>query len=179
MRSPRVLLGALLAFGCAGAFAPGEPPADVEHPRTLARDRFQLDYPGNWMIDADADDYDPDHLFSIDSPGSCHVTLILLDARVGARTSLDAHVEAFVPELLKDPTRTPFSRWGAYEGEGVVLAGKILGALPGSLRLFAHDDADGERTLNVVEFCYDDDMRAVRPGFELIERSFLLRPGMR
>jgi hypothetical protein len=34
----------------------------------------------------------------------------------------------------------------------------------------------GDRSFTVREFCYDDDLAAVRPGFRLIETSFKLRP---
>ena len=81
---------------------------------------------------------------------------------------------AFVPKLVKQPTQTRFSRWGAYDGEGVALAGRMLGVYEGSIRIFAHASAREELTLSIVEFCYDEDLPLVRPGFELIERTFEL-----
>ena len=177
-RVKRTLLVALgvLVVGCAG-FAEGlaetEEKADVRSPRPFVRERFQLDYPGNWTIDEADEDYDPDHLFSIDSPGSCTVSVIVFDAAIPAKTSVDGQVEAFVPRIVKQPVQTPFTRWGAYEGEGVTLAGKILGVLPGNIRIFAHESQREDLTFTIVEFCYDEDLPLVRPGFELVERTFV------
>ena len=166
-----------LVVGCAGwleDLAETEEPADVGAPKPIVRERFRLQYPGNWRIDEADEDYDPDHLFSIDSPGSCHVTVIVFDAAIGAKTVVAAQVEAFVPRVLKNPVQTPFVRWGAYEGEGVTLAGRILGVLPGSIRIFAHESEREDLTLTILEFCYDEDLPLVRPGFALVERSFEL-----
>jgi hypothetical protein len=50
----------------------------------------------------------------------------------------------------------------------------MLGLLKGSIRIFAHESVREDLTLTVVEFCYDEDLPLVRPGFELIERTFEL-----
>jgi hypothetical protein len=171
-----VALGALVV-GCAGFFdglAETEEKADLRSTRPIVRERFHLEYPGNWTIDDQDEDYDPDHLFSIDSPGSCSVTVIVFDAAISARTSVEAQVEALVPRVVKQPVQTPFARWGAYDGEGVALAGKIFGVMKGSIRIFAHESVREDLTLTVVEFCYDEDLPLVRPGFQLIERTFAL-----
>ena len=174
-----VALGVLfgLVVGCAGGFeslVQTEQKADVRATKPIVRERFHLEYPGNWTVDEEDEDYDPDHLFSIDSPGSCQVTVVIFDSAISAKNSVDAQVEAFVPKIVKDPVQTPFARWGAYDGEGVTLAGKMLGLLKGSIRIFAHESVREDLTLTVVEFCYDEDLPLVRPGFELIERTFEL-----
>jgi hypothetical protein len=177
MRPLPVVLGALLVVGCAGGFeslVQTEQKADVRTAQPLVRERFRLEYPGNWTIDEEDEDYDPDHLFSIDSPGSCHVSVIVFDAAISATSVVETQVEAFVPKIVRDPIRTPFARWGRYDGEGVTLAGKILGLLKGSIRIFAHESEPEDLTLTIVEFCYDEDLPLVRPGFELIERTFEL-----
>jgi hypothetical protein len=179
MRPLSVALLALLgaSVGCASFFEglmQTEQRADVRAAKPHVRERFRLEYPGNWTIDEEDEDYDPDHLFSIDSPGSCHVSVIVFDAAIPAKDSVGAQVEALVPRLVKEPVQTPFTRWGAYDGEGMALAGKILGVLKGSVRIFAHESAAEDLTFTIVEFCYDEDLPLVRPGFELIERSFQL-----
>jgi hypothetical protein len=176
MRTLLVALG-MLVVGCASfveGLAETEERADVRSTRPIVRERFHLEYPGNWTIDETDEDYDPDHLFSIDSPGSCSISVIVFDAAISAKTSLDAQVEAFVPRLVKHPVQTPFARWGAYDGEGVTLAGKLLGVMPGRIRIFAHESQREDLTLTIVEFCYDEDLPLVQPGFELIERTFAL-----
>jgi hypothetical protein len=179
MRPLPVALGVLfgLIVGCAGVFeslVQTEQKADVRATKPIVRERFHLEYPGNWTIDVEDEGYDPDHLFSIDSPGSCHVTVIVFDAAISAKDSVKAQVEAFVPKIVRDPVQTRFARWGAYDGEGVMLAGRLLGLQKGSIRIFAHESEREDLTLSVVEFCFDEDLPLVRPGFELIERSFEL-----
>jgi hypothetical protein len=179
MRPLPLALGALfgLVVGCASfeGLAPTEQPADVRTRKPLVRERFRLEYPGNWTVDENDEDYDPDHLFSIDSPGSCHVSVIVYDAALSAKQSVAAQVAAFVPRLVRNPVQTPFTRWGAYDGEGMALAGRILGFADGSIRIFAHESAREDLTFTIVEFCYDEDLPLVRPGFELIEQTFELR----
>jgi hypothetical protein len=175
-----VVLAALCALGvgCAGSLeglVQMEQEADVRAPKRIVRERFRLEYPGNWTVDEEDEDYDPDHLFSIDSPGSCSVTFIVFEALIDAKTSLATQVEGIVPRIMKEPVPMPFARWGAYHGEGVTLAGRMLGLYTGSIRIFAHESEPGDLTLTVVEFCFDEDLPLVRPGFELIERSFALR----
>jgi hypothetical protein len=179
MRTLLAALGAVVV-GCAGyaeGLAETEEKADVRSTRPFVRERFQFEYPGNWTIDEADEDYDPDHLFSIDSPGSCTLSVIVFDAAISAKTSLDGQVEAFVPRIVNQPVQTPFTRWGAYDGEGVALAGKILGVMPGNIRIFAHESQREALTFTIVEFCFDEDLPLVRPGFELIERTFALERG--
>lgn len=181
-----------LFVGCAGGFVLGiastkggsaflsemvtsEAAANVRAPKSMKRGAFELEYPGNWKIDEADEDYDPDHLFSIESPGSCHVSVVVFDSVTEAQVSVDAQVKALVPKIVKDPSRTPFDRWGRFEGAGVKLEGKILGINQGNVRIFAHASEEEDVTFTIVEFCYDEDMADVRPGFELLERTFELR----
>jgi hypothetical protein len=177
MRPLPVALGVLfgLVVGCAGGFenlVQTEQQADVRAAQSIVRQRFHLEYPGNWTVDAEDEDVGPDTSSPIDSPG-CHVGVIVFDAAFSGDV-VEAQVEAFVPKIVKDPMQAPFTRWGAYDGEGVTLAGKILGVLKGSIRIFAHESEREDLTLTIVEFCYDEDLPLVRPGFELIERTFEL-----
>lgn len=155
-------------------FATSEAAADVAHPRSHTRPSFSFKYPGNWKIDASDADSDPDHQVNVESPGSCMTMLILFDIAIEPATSIDAQVNAFVPKLLAAPRRTPFTTWGKYTGQGVLMKGKLLGLNEGSVRVFAH--ADDKRSFVVVEQCYDEDMKDVKPGFELLESSFELLP---
>src|SRR5262245_53949127 len=119
-----VLFGLLVGCSCGcESLWESEQAADVRATKSIVRERFRLEYPGNWTIDVEDEDYDPDHLFSIDSPGSCHVSVIVYDAAIPAEQCVAAQVRSFVPKLVKDPVQTPFTRWGAYDGAGNRLAG--------------------------------------------------------
>jgi hypothetical protein len=105
--------------------------------------------------------------------------VIVFDAALEAKLSVEAQVEAFVPKMVKEPVQTPFTSWGDYEGDGMTLAGRILGVFDGTIRIFAHASEPEDLTFTIVEFCFDEDLPLVRPGFELIERTFELRHPLR
>ncbi len=157
-------------------FVSDEAAADVGQPKSYVRPGFSFKYPANWKIDAGEGeaDADPNHHVSVESPGSCLTMLFLFDIAVAPSSSIDAHVKAFVPKLLAAPSRTPFTTWGKYTGEGVVLKGKLLGINEGSVRVFAYSNE--KRSFVAVEQCYDEDMGQVKPGFDLVSSSFELLP---
>jgi len=152
----------------------GEAPADVAHPKSYVRPGFSFKYPGNWKIDTSDKDHDPDHFLSVESPGSCMTMLIVFDTPLDPAQSVQNQVDAFVPKLLSAPSRAPFTSWGKLTGQGVLLKGKMLGINPGSVKVFSH--ANDKRSFVVVEQCYDEDMKDVKPGFDLVESSFELLP---
>jgi len=173
-------VGFLLGLGATKAgkaflneLASEEAPADVANPQEISRPHFALKFPGNWKVDADDEDYDPDQLFSIDSPGSSFVMLAITDVPMDPAEQVQAQVESFVPKVIRDPARTPFSRWGNYAGKGLLLKGKMILGLPGGLRVFSHSSES--RSFVVVESYYDEDLEDVGPGFKLIESTFELR----
>src|SRR4051812_47886150 len=55
----------------------GEERADVSHPTKLDRETFQLQYPSNWTIDVTDENHDPDHRFTLHSPGTAFVMFFL------------------------------------------------------------------------------------------------------
>ena len=147
--------------------------ADTKHPHEINRKGFRLKYPGNWTIDTKDEDYDPDHLFTIESPGSSFTMMIITPEPTDPADDIRSMVDAYVPKLLKDPRRTPFTKWGAYLGRGVELRGRVMGINRGGLRIFAH--ASPTVSFTVVELYFDDDLTMVKPGLQLIASSFSLR----
>lgn len=151
-----------------------EAPADVAHPASYVRPGFTFKYAGNWKIDVTDDDHDPDHFLSVESPGSCLTMLLLLDTPLDPADNVQNQVDAFVPRLISSPARTKITSWGRYTGQGVLLKGKLLGINPGTVKIFSH--ATDKRSFVAVEQCYDEDMKDVKPGFDLLESSFELLP---
>ena len=147
-----------------------EEPADVDHPKKIVREGFRLEYPGNWQIDTADADYDPDHLFSIDSPGSVFVMFIMIDLPTDPSDNVEEQVGQF-SKLIAHPVKSPFQRWGVFSGEGVLLKGRILGMKAG-VRIFSHSAED--KSFIVVHQYFDEDLTDVEPGFKLIERTFQL-----
>jgi hypothetical protein len=155
-----------------------EASADEKHPQSLRRPAFELQYPGNWQIKTTDDDYDPDHLFSIESPGQSFEMFIVADGELDPQVSLDAQVSAQTSKVMHDAVQKPFTHWGSHDGVGVLLTGKHLGIAAGSIRIFSF--RAGDRTFTLVESTYDDDRAKVAPGFALIERTFkvVAQPGI-
>lgn len=145
--------------------------ADVAAPRRHERPAFELWYPGNWHVDDKDEDYDPDHLFSIESPGSAVVTVSVNDVALDPTTLVAAQREA-LQKLMPSPKATPLTRWGAHDGVGVRLEGRMFG-MKGTIVAFAA--AQGERSFAVVMQLFDEDRAMVQPGFDLVERTFKLR----
>jgi hypothetical protein len=150
-----------------------EQAAEVAAPKTLERPGFELRYPQNWHVDTASANYDPDHMFSIDSPGQSFVMFVVATGALDPQTAIDAHVSQQTAKVMHDATRAPFEKWGAYSGAGVLLTGKKLGLAPGTIRVFAARVDD--RTFTVIESTTDDDRDKVEPGFALIERTFHMK----
>jgi|SRR3989339_1627077 len=150
-----------------------EKAADVKGQNEIARSDFNLKYPSNWKIDTADEDYDPDCLFSIDSPGSSHVMFIVYDTATDPEENIKNQIKAHSEKLIKNPGLVYFNRWGQYDGTGVELKGRVLGVLKGAVRIFSYSNQ--ARSFVVVEFSYDEDLKLVGPGFKLIESTFCLK----
>lgn len=149
----------------------GEQAADVDNPRTIDRDTFSLEYPGNWKIETDADDYDPDHAFTIESEGECMVMFEMQDGFMDPGVMSDKKVED-VSVIIFDSTKTQMDTWGDLVGKGYLIEGTVL-ALPGSVRVFSH--ATDDLSFTVIEQCWDEDIHLVEPGFDLVRSTFELK----
>lgn len=140
----------------------------------IDRSMYSLTYPKSWSLDTKDKDFDLDHEFSIDAPESCHVSFFLYDHAQDEKIHVDAQRSAMKERLFKrPPTETTFSTWGAYSGTGVVLHGDMKPAGRGPIRIFAHSEKT--RAMVVIEFCFDEDLAKVKPGFDMIASSFKLK----
>lgn len=148
-----------------------EKPADVRQPRKLMRPGFVLRYPRNWKIDVEDEDHDPDHRFTIESPGACYTTLILYDVASDPEHNVKEQVEHF-KKLVYDSEVTKFDKWGTFSGHGSDVKGRLLG-LKGGVKAFSH--STDARSFVVINLYYDEDRKMVDPGFDLIERTFTLK----
>ena len=150
-----------------------EEPARVSEPKTIDRPNFRFEHAGNWTIDTADEDYDPDHSFSVESPGQSFMMFQIADGVLDLKDLVENHATIQTSKVIKQATRTPLTRWGTYEGEGVLLKGRHLGITPGTIRIFAFHR--GEQTYTVIESTYDEDRASVEPGFDLVARSFRVK----
>jgi len=67
--------------------------------------------------------YNPDRLFSIESPGNSLIMLIIFDAETNPKENIENQINAQVPRVLKNPEKIPFTKWGQYIGEGIEFKG--------------------------------------------------------
>lgn len=154
------------------AMTQSEQRADVGTPVVVERPAFRFEHPANWKIDASDKDYDPDHLFTLDTPGQSFMMFVVAEATVDPKEALETNVTA-QQKVVKGAVREPFTRWGSFDGAGAVLRGKHLGITPGSVRIFAWQS--GGRTFTVVQSTFDEDRDKVSPGFELVARTFRVK----
>ncbi|OGQ24442.1 MAG: hypothetical protein A2138_14050 [Deltaproteobacteria bacterium RBG_16_71_12] len=149
-----------------------EQPADIEKQLRIERPGFELSYPGNWRIDDKDEDYDPDRLFSIESPGSASVTISVMPVVADLDDVMETQREVHRKLMPAPAATTTLVHWGAFDGKGMRMEGRIFG-MKGTITAFAAT-SDG-RTLMIVSQVFDDDRASVVPGLELIERTLKLR----
>lgn len=143
--------------------------AHAQH--TIERPGFSLQYPANWQVDTEDEDYDPDALFSIDSPdGGSMIMFVIFDRAADTAHVMREQVAAFTAQLIKNPELAHFDTWGKYKGSGTVLKGKLMDVFKGTVRIFVYTDND--KTMTVVEQFFDKDYEGLRKGYELISSSF-------
>lgn len=186
-----VLLTAIVAFplGLVAGFALGiystdfgkellevatssEEPADVARPKSIARDHFQLKYPGNWKLARNDEYFDIEQYFSIDTPGYSYVLFDIRRVDASPQDSVQDSME-YYSKLVRVSDRTSFDTWGKYSGVGVELVGDYVGE-PCVVRIFSH--TSGDLSFTVTEFFDTGTKQHVRPGFDLVEATFELRP---
>lgn len=148
-----------------------EEKANITAPITLKRAHFSLDHPRNWRIDKNDSDYDPDYMFSIDSPGNSYVMFIMGHAKTNPEQNIQQHLIAF--EKLFEETKTErFSRYGNYCGTGVEMEGKMMGSQT-KVRIFSAYEKG--LSIIIIEQHPLADSAYVNEGLLLIEESFKLR----
>ena len=146
-------------------------PADVTRPALITRPAFSLSHPGNWTIDTQDEDYDPDAYFDINAPAQGKIIFRVGPPAIGSPESVDGTISAMTERLVQNATLTSYTTWGSYSGHGLEARGKIL-VTHGRVRAFGWStDAVG---VLVTEIRYDEDEVLNKPGYDLIESSFRL-----
>jgi hypothetical protein len=170
---------AAITGACAKEPAAKEPAAKapaVKAPGTTTIDRaaYSLNYPSAWTLDKADKDFDLDSYFSIDINEGCHESFLLFDVHVEPKGALQAQLDQHLARLFKPGAAVEhFNRWGAYTGEGGTIRGRLKPLGTGTVRLFVH--AAARRSVILVEFCFDEDLPAAKPGFAIVEESFRLK----
>ena len=145
-----------------------EKPADIESPKQVVRDQFLFKYASNWEIDDQAEYFDMDSYFLIDTPGGSYIEFDITPGELSAKDQVRETVEYF-EQLFEVSKRIEFDRWGSYEGHGVHLYGNLFGEEV-QTRTFCY--ATENVTFTITEFFDTATIDMVSPGYDLIESSF-------
>jgi hypothetical protein len=145
----------------------------VSHPKTVVRDKFKLEYPSNWNIDVKDEEYDPDRMFMIKSPGSTFVMFALIVGKTTPEECLRIQMRPFEKKMAR-PSVVRFERYGRYTGKGATLKGRLRG-IPSTVKLFSFRQGDLE--VMMTQYCPDEDQYQVQSGLRLIEKSFMMTAG--
>ena len=148
-----------------------EKKAEIAHPQKLVREKFQLLFPSNWKVDVKDKDYDPDQMFSIDSPGNAFVMFVMGNVETKPEETLKDQISR-LRKLLGEPKIDKFEKYGKFSGKGATLQGKIMG-IRMTVKVFSFYQ-DGF-TVIITQQCPDEDMKDVQDGLTLIENSFTLK----
>jgi len=145
--------------------------AEIENPVTLNQSLYTLQYPGNWSIDYQREDYDAEHFFYIDTPGGSYIEVTVEEFGSDPQESLDEKLEWY-EEYFNYPEYSDITRYGSYTGSGKIVKCRGLG-YGETYRFFAY--SDGNKTFTVIEYIYDMDSDLCKPGFDLIERTLKIK----
>lgn len=147
-----------------------EEKADVDRPQRLVREKFQLQYPSNWKVDVNDADYDPDQMFSIESPGSTIAMFVMGKLETEPEENLQDQISEF-RKIMDAPKIERFEKLGRFSGKGATLRGKIFG-IRSTVKAFSF--YQNELTVMITEQYPDEDLKYVQDGLTLIEDSFSL-----
>jgi len=139
-------------------------PADVLHPKSVARPEYRLRYPGNWSI---LRGERPETMLMIGAPGQDSVTIFLMPSVL--KDSMLKTLEASYAALIFRPREVPFRAWGRHQGEGKELVGRFM-FMPTRIRLFVGD------SFAVAEIRHESAEPLNGAGFALVADSFDPRP---
>lgn len=147
---------------------------DVARPRRILRPGFELAYPGNWQIDKEHTDFDPDGYFTIEPPFADAVVTFHIGADFENATDALETYRVETERSIEKAVWLELDRWGSHAGKGLRGSGTIAGHGSYAATIFAAVHEDG-RVLVVREICASDVFSRLEPGVELIRRTFAWR----
>lgn len=147
-----------------------EQPADVQNKERVFQERFSLNHPGNWWIDEDEENYDPEYYFTIYTPGYSYVEFDMAYSEWDEDERVQEFVDYF-SEAYEIKSEAAFENWGNYEGVGSHIVWTELGEKY-EARVFCY----GSENISfiVTELWTTNDYDHVKVGYKQVEESFEL-----
>lgn len=143
--------------------------------RTSAHDSATMtfDYPGNWWIDTEDEEYDPNAYVSVEPVHEAFTRIMLYESEAGPEAEVEVTLESYRESATRWRNEQPFATWGSFRGTGISVDGVIEGQ-QFRLRVFVAPVLDG-MLLEIQTMWAVSDESSVMPGFDLIEASFRLK----
>jgi hypothetical protein len=165
--------GLVVLFAASLMNSAAEPP-NLDYTKSFTSDVFTFSYPGNWWI-VDDDWYDPNGYVEVEPPQDAKVRLMLYDSEDTLEQEMNLTEDRFYEGLEQVERLEDFSQWGNYAGVGrsYRMSAEGIGL---SVRIFILPVAEGFY-LEVQEFVARDVEADVKPGFDLVRKSFRLKVG--
>lgn len=167
------LLAFLLSIGLFTGFADSVP-ADMKRLNTHESNTMYFSYPGNWVIDTNKEDYDPDHSVYVEPiMQDAIIKVMIYESYNKSEEELEATLNGFREGMEIGSLSSSFNTMGSYEGTGseykVLIEGNAY-----TLRQFASQVGDGV-ILEAFELYQSSAKSAVLPGFMLIKNSLRVK----
>lgn len=164
------MLGGFMLLAILGAEGIINIPPDVNRPHTIKRSGFTLQYPGNWWIDDQSEDYDADHNFGIEPPQDAMIYFFVQDEPSDPVQCVGELVENYDAEM-KIIKLSAFEKWGRYSGAGRALEVETDGS---KLEVRAFCSTNAKRSFAVLEWVNPGVGDKIEPGLQLIRKTFVL-----
>ena len=137
---------------------------------SINRTAFSVSYPFNWTLDTKDEDYDPDHLFSIDASDGSMVMVVIKDEVTNPASASAAFVASTEKAFsLSNTSRLQFRKWGQYDGVGYIITGNAS-SVPITTKIFSLNSAG--KTITIILHAPDEELKDVGPGFKEVEETF-------
>ncbi len=164
-----VLVVFFIVLGVMMGMAELSQPPDLNKLKSFQSDVVSFQYPGNWDAEVDADQ----STVQVEANQDAVLTLILYNSEAMPEEELALTVSDLRSSFTGWRDEYMSTRWGPLTGTGVTAVAEIE-QQPYRITVLVAP-LDGGRYLEVQAFCRLADEPDVRPGFDVIEKTFQLK----
>lgn len=145
----------------------------LKHPITFESERFIFQYPGNWFIDAQDEDHDPNANLTVEPMQDAFLHIMVYESDKEIRDELDDTLAAFRNQCRNWREGRSFKPWADLHGVGRSAEGDADGK-PFGFRFFVARINERE-CLEIRELWDRTDAREIREGMNFIRSTFRLK----
>lgn len=143
--------------------------------KALNRSRYYIEYYSDWRLDTASKLYDADSHFTLypQPVENGMFTIFVFAEPRDEEKELQRHLAAQQEKSIKHGAVTYFTQWGAYQGHGASIKGRLRDVWESEIKIFVYSTA--EKSFLITSLCTDSYKDDVLPGLELIESSFRIK----